>query len=56
MHLTHFYFFNPRLKIVDDDIDWKQMVREEKEVEEEEDEAPVVRTWLTLISWSDSHS
>ncbi|XP_044227262.1 BUD13 homolog [Thunnus albacares] len=30
------------LKIVDDDIDWKQMVREEKEVEEEEDEAPVI--------------
>ncbi|XP_035482745.1 BUD13 homolog isoform X1 [Scophthalmus maximus] len=30
------------LTIVDDDIDWKQMVEEEKEVEEEEDEAPVV--------------
>ncbi|CAK6953859.1 BUD13 homolog [Scomber scombrus] len=30
------------LKIVDDDIDWKQMVKEEKEVEEEDDEAPVI--------------
>ncbi|GAA6232179.1 BUD13 homolog isoform X2 [Lates japonicus] len=30
------------LKIVDDDIDWKQMVNEEKEVEEDEDEAPVI--------------
>ncbi|KAG7516161.1 hypothetical protein JOB18_024321 [Solea senegalensis] len=30
------------LKIVDDDIDWKQMVKEEQEVEEEEDEAPVI--------------
>ncbi|XP_030010808.1 BUD13 homolog [Sphaeramia orbicularis] len=30
------------LKIVDDDIDWKQMVQEEKEIEEEEDEAPVI--------------
>lgn len=33
-----------RLKIVDDDIDWKQMVREEEEIEEDEEEAPVVRT------------
>ncbi|KAM9333388.1 BUD13 homolog [Pholidichthys leucotaenia] len=32
-----------RLKIVDDDIDWKQMVKEQKEEEEEEeDEAPVI--------------
>ncbi|KAK2828632.1 hypothetical protein Q5P01_019666 [Channa striata] len=30
------------LKIVDDDIDWKQMVREEQEVEEDEEEAPVI--------------
>ncbi|XP_059207711.1 BUD13 homolog [Centropristis striata] len=30
------------LKIVDDDIDWKQMVQEEKEIEEDEEEAPVV--------------
>ncbi|KAM7374342.1 hypothetical protein PAMP_007008 [Pampus punctatissimus] len=30
------------LKIVDDDIDWRQMVREENEVEEDEDEAPVI--------------
>ncbi|XP_071316510.1 BUD13 homolog [Trachinotus anak] len=30
------------LKIVDDDIDWKQMVTEEKEIEEDEDEAPVI--------------
>lgn len=33
-----------RLKIVDDDVDWQQMVKEEEAVEEEEeeDEAPVV--------------
>lgn len=31
-----------RLKIVDDDIDWKQTVREQAEVEEDEEEAPVV--------------
>ncbi|KAG7217271.1 hypothetical protein INR49_027815 [Caranx melampygus] len=30
------------LKIVDDDIDWKQMVQEEQEVEEDEEEAPVI--------------
>ncbi|TKS82989.1 BUD13 -like protein [Collichthys lucidus] len=30
------------LKIVDDDIDWKQMVKEEEEVEEDEEEAPVI--------------
>ncbi|XP_042355172.1 BUD13 homolog isoform X1 [Plectropomus leopardus] len=30
------------LKIVDDDIDWKQMVVEEKENEEDEEEAPVI--------------
>lgn len=33
-----------RLKIVDDDIDWRQMVKEEEESEEDEEEAPVVRT------------
>ncbi|XP_040005631.1 BUD13 homolog isoform X3 [Xiphias gladius] len=30
------------LKIVDDDIDWKQMVKEETEIEEDEEEAPVI--------------
>nr|XP_020454188.1 BUD13 homolog [Monopterus albus] len=30
------------LKIVDDDIDWKQMVKEENDIEEDEDEAPVI--------------
>uniref|UniRef100_UPI0037E972F1 BUD13 homolog n=1 Tax=Semicossyphus pulcher TaxID=241346 RepID=UPI0037E972F1 len=30
------------LKIVDDDIDWKQMVKQEEEVEEDEEEAPVI--------------
>ncbi|KAM9847181.1 BUD13 homolog [Aulostomus maculatus] len=30
------------LKIVDDDIDWRQMVTEEKEIEEDEEEAPVI--------------
>ncbi|XP_034034291.1 BUD13 homolog [Thalassophryne amazonica] len=30
------------LKIVDDDVDWKQMVKQEKEIEEDEDEAPVI--------------
>ncbi|XP_054482186.1 BUD13 homolog [Anoplopoma fimbria] len=30
------------LKIVDDDIDWKQMVVEENEIEEDEEEAPVI--------------
>ncbi|XP_019941671.2 BUD13 homolog [Paralichthys olivaceus] len=30
------------LKIVDDDIDWKQMVTEEQEDEEDEEEAPVI--------------
>uniref|UniRef100_H3CX92 BUD13 homolog n=1 Tax=Tetraodon nigroviridis TaxID=99883 RepID=H3CX92_TETNG len=30
------------LKIVDDDIDWKQMVKEEEEVEDDDEEAPVI--------------
>ncbi|XP_028277251.1 BUD13 homolog isoform X2 [Parambassis ranga] len=30
------------LKIVDDDIDWKQMVQEQAEIEEDEEEAPVI--------------
>ncbi|XP_041656529.1 BUD13 homolog [Cheilinus undulatus] len=30
------------LKIVDDDIDWKQMVQQDEEGEEEDDEAPVI--------------
>ncbi|CAN9501323.1 unnamed protein product [Ophioblennius macclurei] len=30
------------LKIVDDDIDWKEMVKAQEELEEEEDEAPVI--------------
>ncbi|XP_060910852.1 BUD13 homolog [Labrus mixtus] len=30
------------LKIVDDDIDWKQLVKQEEEVEEDEEEAPVI--------------
>lgn len=29
---------------MDDDIDWKQMVQEEQEIEEDEEEAPVVRS------------
>lgn len=37
-----------RMKIVDDDVDWKQLVNsEENENEEEEEEAPVV---IFLIS------
>ncbi|XP_070773618.1 BUD13 homolog [Enoplosus armatus] len=30
------------LKIVDDDIDWRQVVKEEEEIEEDEEEAPVI--------------
>ncbi|XP_047463839.1 BUD13 homolog [Mugil cephalus] len=30
------------LKIVDDDIDWKQMINEQTEIEEDEEEAPVI--------------
>ncbi|XP_072230660.1 BUD13 homolog [Leuresthes tenuis] len=30
------------LKIVDDDIDWRQMVQEQLEIEEDEEEAPVI--------------
>ena len=45
---THFYSLFFRLKIVDDDIDWKLMVKEEKEIEEEEDEEPVVRIWANM--------
>ncbi|KAM4545083.1 BUD13 homolog [Odontesthes bonariensis] len=30
------------LKIVDDDIDWRQMVEEQLEIEEDEEEAPVI--------------
>lgn len=41
--------FYSSLKIVDDDIDWKQMVKEEEEVEDDEEEAPVVRTKLTTL-------
>lgn len=44
MVLTCLYVSCSRLKIVDDDIDWKQMVKEEEEIEEDEEEAPVVRT------------
>lgn len=36
---------------MDDDIDWKQMVKEEEEVEDDDEEAPVVRTKLTIISY-----
>lgn len=43
--------FYSSLKIVDDDIDWKQMVKEEEEVEDDEEEAPVVRTKLTLLNY-----
>lgn len=43
--------FCSSLKIVDDDIDWKQMVKEEVEVEEDEEEAPVVRTKLTVPNY-----
>lgn len=49
---TLFYFFccspNFRLKIVDDDVDWQEMVKEEEVVEEDEDEAPVVRLLQTM--------
>ncbi|XP_061596855.1 BUD13 homolog isoform X2 [Cololabis saira] len=34
------------LKIVDDDIDWRHMAKEPTEVEEEEDEAPVVAEFI----------
>lgn len=51
MLATLFYLVFPppnvRLKIVDDDVDWQQMVKEEEAVEEEEDEAPVVRLLQT---------
>lgn len=40
-------FSNSRLKIVDDDVDWQQVVRQEEAVEEDEDEAPVVRLLQT---------
>lgn len=43
--------FYSSLKIVDDDIDWKQMVKEEVEDEEDEEEAPVVRTKLTVPNY-----
>lgn len=43
MPRTHIYLSSSRLKIVDDDIDWTQTVKEEKEVEEDEEDAPVVR-------------
>lgn len=39
--------FISSLKIVDDDIDWRQMVKEAEAAEEEEEEAPVVRSRLT---------
>lgn len=39
-----------RLKIVDDDIDWKQTVKEEVEVEEDEEDAPVVRLHRKVMS------
>lgn len=48
--LTCLYVSYSRLKIVDDDIDWKQMVKEEEEIEEDEEEAPVVRTQLTFLA------
>lgn len=45
--LFNYLLFYSSLKIVDDDVDWKQMVKEEEEVEEDEEEAPVVRSKLT---------
>lgn len=36
---------------MDDDIDWKQMVKEEEKVEDDEEEAPVVRTKLAVLSY-----
>lgn len=45
LNTTQFYLSYSRLKIVDDDIDWKQMVIEEEENDEDEEEAPVVRIW-----------
>lgn len=45
MPLTHIYLSCSRLKIVDDDIDWTQTVKEEKEVEDDEEDAPVVRAF-----------
>ncbi|RVE63812.1 hypothetical protein OJAV_G00140270 [Oryzias javanicus] len=35
-----------RLKIVDDDIDWRQMVQQQQEVEEDEEEAPVIAEFI----------
>lgn len=36
------FLFNLRLKIVDDDIDWRHLVTEQTEIEEDEEEDPVV--------------
>lgn len=47
--LLFFSSLNFRLKIVDDDVDWQQMVKEEEVVEEDEDEAPVVRLLQTMF-------
>lgn len=49
-HILNQLFYSS-LKIVDDDIDWKQMVKEEEEVEDDEEEAPVVGTKLTTPSY-----
>ncbi|XP_004076427.1 BUD13 homolog [Oryzias latipes] len=35
-----------RLKIVDDDIDWRQMVQQQPDVEEDEEEAPVIAEFI----------
>lgn len=43
LNIIQFYLSCERLKIVDDDIDWKQTVIEEEENDEDEEEAPVVR-------------
>lgn len=49
--LFNYLLFYSSLKIVDDDVDWKEMVKEEEDVEEDEEEAPVVRSKLTLPNY-----
>lgn len=46
-----FNSLNYRMKIVDDDVDWKQLeAQNEEEKEEEDDEAPVVCKSLLYLS------
>ncbi len=45
-----FNSLNYRMKIVDDDVDWRQLAAQKEEKEEEDDEAPAVCKNMLYLS------